>query len=149
MAGARLLILDEPTSVLAPQEVDALFTAMRELRAQGLSLVIITHKLNEARAIADRVTVLRGGKVVLRNADPKGLTDTQLVEAMVGHSVPALSHARGETRRETAAAVGLRAVSVTGDRGEPALRRSTSRSGPASSSASPVSRAAANANCAR
>jgi ABC-type uncharacterized transport system ATPase subunit len=122
MAGARLLILDEPTSVLAPQEVDALFAAMRELRAQGLSLVIITHKLNEARAIADRVTVLRGGKVVLRNADPKGLADTQLVEAMVGHSVPALSHARGETRREAAAAVGLRAVSVTGDRGEPALR---------------------------
>jgi simple sugar transport system ATP-binding protein len=122
MAGARLLILDEPTSVLAPQEVDALFIAMRELRAQGLSLIIITHKLNEARAIADRVTVLRGGKVVLRNADPKGLTDGELVQAMVGHSVPALSHARGETSRQAAAAVSLRGVSVTGDRGEPALR---------------------------
>ena len=90
MTGARLLILDEPTSVLAPQEVDALFAAMDGLRADGLSIVIITHKLGEARAIADRVTVLRGGKVVLRNADPADHTDAELIEAMVGRSVPPL-----------------------------------------------------------
>jgi ABC-type uncharacterized transport system ATPase subunit len=122
MAGARLLILDEPTSVLAPQEVDALFAAMRELRAQGLSLVIITHKLNEARAIADRVTVLRGGTVVLANADPAGHTDGELVEAMVGHSVAALAQDRTGTARASVPAVRLAGVNVTGDRGEPALR---------------------------
>ncbi|GAA4443799.1 ABC transporter ATP-binding protein [Phytohabitans houttuyneae] len=102
MSGARLLILDEPTSVLAPQEVDALFAAMRSLRAAGLSLVIITHKLGEARAIADRVTVLRGGRVVLRNADPSAHTDADLVEAMVGRAVPALPRERTRhTARES------------------------------------------------
>jgi ABC-type uncharacterized transport system ATPase subunit len=87
MAGARLVILDEPTSVLAPQEVDALFTGLDELRQRGLSVIIITHKLGEARAIADRVTVLRGGKVVLRDAVPAAHSDDELVEAMVGHAV--------------------------------------------------------------
>jgi len=109
MSGARLLILDEPTSVLAPQEVDALFAAMRALRAAGLSLVIITHKLGEARAIADRVTVLRGGRVVLRNADPAGLSDAELVEAMVGRSVAALPH-RERSDAPTESIVELRGV---------------------------------------
>jgi simple sugar transport system ATP-binding protein len=122
MAGARLLILDEPTSVLAPQEVDALFTAMRALRAEGLSMVIITHKLNEARAIADRVTVLRGGRVVLRGADPRDYNDPQLVEAMVGRSVPPLQSWRGATDEQAPPLVELRGVGVTGDRGEAALR---------------------------
>ena len=61
LAGARLVILDEPTSVLAPQEVESLFGAVRTLRAEGLSIVIITHKLAEARSIADRVSVLVNG----------------------------------------------------------------------------------------
>ncbi|MFN8053011.1 MAG: ABC transporter ATP-binding protein [Acidimicrobiales bacterium] len=91
MAGARLVILDEPTSVLAPQEVDRLFEGLMELRSQGLSVVIITHKLREARAIADRVSVLRGGRIVLGAADPTTMTDAELVEAMVGRTVPALS----------------------------------------------------------
>jgi simple sugar transport system ATP-binding protein len=121
MAGARLLILDEPTSVLAPQEVDALFAAMRALREAGLSLVIITHKLNEARAIADRVTVLRGGKVVLPGADPTGLTDGQLVEAMVGFSVPPLAASRVPTPPDAPTVVELSAVSAHGDRGHVAL----------------------------
>jgi ABC-type uncharacterized transport system ATPase subunit len=122
MAGARLLILDEPTSVLAPQEVDALFAAMRELREQGLSLVIITHKLNEARSIADRVTVLRGGRVALSNADPRQVTDAQLVEAMVGHAVAPLANRRVESVRGAEPAVRLNAVGVVGDRGESALK---------------------------
>jgi ABC-type uncharacterized transport system ATPase subunit len=130
MAGARLLILDEPTSVLAPQEVDALFAAMAALRTEGLSLVIITHKLNEARAIADRVTVLRGGRVVLRNTDPAGFSDADLVEAMVGRSVPPLTgrrepragHTGADTGADTGAMVELRGVSLTGDRGHAALR---------------------------
>ncbi|MDQ1710099.1 MAG: ral nucleoside transport system ATP-binding protein, partial [Frankiaceae bacterium] len=57
MSGARLLILDEPTSVLAPLEVDGLFAAVRSLRERGLAVIVITHKLPEVRAIADRLTV--------------------------------------------------------------------------------------------
>ncbi len=90
MAGARLVILDEPTSVLAPQEVDALFAGIRELRERGLSVIIITHKLAEARSIADRVTILRGGRVVLQDADPATLSDDELIQAMVGHAVGGL-----------------------------------------------------------
>ncbi len=62
LAGARVLILDEPTSVLTPQEVDGLFAVVRRLRAEGVGIVIITHKMREVREIADRVTVLRGGR---------------------------------------------------------------------------------------
>ena len=98
MAGARLVILDEPTSVLAPQEVDALFAGLRQLRASGLSVVIITHKLHEARAIADRVTVLRGGKVILGGVDPTTLDDRELIEAMVGRTVAALPAVRPAPR---------------------------------------------------
>jgi simple sugar transport system ATP-binding protein len=89
-AGAKVLILDEPTSVLAPQEVDGLFSCVNDLRAKGFSVVMITHKLHEARAIADRVSVLRGGKTVVEGQKPTDFTDGELVEAMVGRSVPAL-----------------------------------------------------------
>lgn len=112
MAGARLVILDEPTSVLAPQEVDALFAGLRELRAHGLSVIIITHKLGEARAIADRVTILRGGKVVLQDADPVAFTDDQLVEAMVGHAVAPLPAERPVVTSGTGPALVLRGVTV-------------------------------------
>ncbi|MGI8684594.1 MAG: ABC transporter ATP-binding protein [Acidimicrobiales bacterium] len=111
MAGARLVILDEPTSVLAPQEVDALFAGLQELRAKGLSVVIITHKLNEARAIADKVTVLRGGRVILSDTDPATLSDGELIEAMVGRSVPPLAAERPPVRE--AAPPGLEFRSVT------------------------------------
>ncbi len=90
MGGARLVILDEPTSVLAPQEVDALFAGVERLRAEGLSVVIITHKLRETRSIADRVTVLRGGKLILGGTPITDLTDAALIEAMVGRRVPPL-----------------------------------------------------------
>ena len=120
MAGARLLILDEPTSVLAPQEVDGLFTAVRALRDDGMSIVIITHKLNEARAIADRMTILRGGRVVLRNAPPAEHTDADLVQAMVGHSVPPPPRPAGAVPTDRAI-VELRGVGLTGDRGHAAL----------------------------
>ena len=112
MAGARLVILDEPTSVLAPQEVDALFAGLRELRARGFSVIIITHKLAEARAIADRVTILRGGAVVLGDADPSTLTDDELVQAMVGHAVPALPADRPPPPEGAVPALSLRGVGV-------------------------------------
>jgi simple sugar transport system ATP-binding protein len=87
LAGARVLILDEPTSVLTPQEADDLFTVLARLREEGAGIVIITHKMRDIRAIADRVTVLRGGKVVLRDEPANSLTDDELVRAMVGEDV--------------------------------------------------------------
>jgi simple sugar transport system ATP-binding protein len=112
MAGARLVILDEPTSVLAPQEVDALFAGLRELRERGLSVIIITHKLAEARSIADRVTILRGGRVVLQDTDPATLTDDELVQAMVGHTVASLPAERVAVPADAGPALFMRGVTV-------------------------------------
>lgn len=94
VAGSTVLILDEPTSVLAPQEADALFDRMRELRTRGLALVMITHKLKEARQVADRLTVLRSGRTVADGVDPGSMSDGDLVHAMVGQTVPPLAHRR-------------------------------------------------------
>jgi ABC-type uncharacterized transport system ATPase subunit len=123
MTGARLVILDEPTSVLAPQEVDALFGVMRHLRDQGFGIVIVTHKLNEVRAIADRVTVLRAGRTVLVGADPLKYTNTQLIEAMVGRAVSDLVADRSASAAAASApALELVGVRANGDRGNEALK---------------------------
>ncbi len=84
--GARILILDEPTAVLTPQETEALFGTLRGLRARGTTILLITHKLKEIMALCDAVTVMRGGAVVLDAA----IADTSLdglAEAMVGRRV--------------------------------------------------------------
>ncbi len=60
---ARVLILDEPTAVLTPQEADVLFETLREMAGEGRTVIFISHKLHEVKAVADRVTVLRGGRV--------------------------------------------------------------------------------------
>ena len=83
---AELLILDEPTAVLTPQETEDLFVAMRELRAAGRSLVFITHKLGEALAVADQITVMRGGEVV-GTTTPADTTQGALATMMVGRDV--------------------------------------------------------------
>jgi simple sugar transport system ATP-binding protein len=121
MAGARLVILDEPTSVLAPQEVDALFAGLRQLQADGLSILVILHKLGEARAIADRVTILRGGGVVLADTDPTTLDDAALVEAMVGRTVPPLPATRVPIKAGAPVALGLHNVTVEHHKGAPSL----------------------------
>jgi ABC-type uncharacterized transport system ATPase subunit len=82
---ARVLILDEPTAVLTPQEIDELFTVMNTLRAAGKSIVFITHKLKEVKAVADRITVIRRGKVV--GAATPGMTEQELASMMVGRAV--------------------------------------------------------------
>nr|WP_276582490.1 ABC transporter ATP-binding protein [Cellulomonas sp. RIT-PI-Y] len=82
---AKVLILDEPTAVLTPQETDELIAIMRQLKAAGTSIVFITHKLREVRAVADRITVIRRGKVV-GSADPQS-SETELASLMVGRSV--------------------------------------------------------------
>jgi general nucleoside transport system ATP-binding protein len=100
----RILILDEPTAVLTPHEVDGLFSLLREIAAQGRGVVLVGHKLDEVMGVADRVTVLRGGRTVLtgavRDHDAAGL-----VRAMVG----------GDSEADLAAVVGGRA-----ERGRPA-----------------------------
>ena len=84
--GADILILDEPTAVLTPQETDKLFAIMRNMKADGKSLIIITHKLHEVLDVSDRVAVLRKGEyvgdVATKDADQQSLTDM-----MVGHTV--------------------------------------------------------------
>ncbi len=85
--GARILILDEPTAVLVPQEVDELFENLRELKREGLTIIFISHKLDEVRAIADEITVIRRGTTV-GTADPKSVTNRQLAEMMVGSELP-------------------------------------------------------------
>jgi ABC-type uncharacterized transport system ATPase subunit len=83
---ADILILDEPTAVLTPQEALDLFAIMRRLAADGKSIVFITHKLKEVLAVADRITVLRLGRVA-GSADPKTATEAQLASLMVGRDV--------------------------------------------------------------
>jgi simple sugar transport system ATP-binding protein len=115
---ARILILDEPTAVLTPQESDALFDTVRLLAAEGKSIIIVSHKLNEIQAVADRVTVLRDGKSVgtVNTAD----TDQQgLAKMMVGRDLEL-------PKRQSASEPGevvLRAsgVTVAGDRTDAAV----------------------------
>ncbi|QKW11102.1 ABC transporter ATP-binding protein [Streptomyces sp. NA04227] len=85
--GARTLILDEPTAVLVPQEVDALFDNLRELKSEGLTVIFISHKLGEVLSVADEITVIRRGTTV-GTADPRTTTAKQLAELMVGSELP-------------------------------------------------------------
>jgi general nucleoside transport system ATP-binding protein len=84
--GADVLILDEPTAVLTPQEARELFTIIRNLQADGKSIIFITHKLNEVLEIADRITVLRRGKTI-ETVPAEGATEASLARAMVGRDV--------------------------------------------------------------
>ncbi len=84
--GAALLILDEPTAVLTPQEVDDLFVTLRQMAKDGHSLIFISHKLHEVLDISDRVTVLRNGKLI-GTVPTKGMTRPQLARMMVGREV--------------------------------------------------------------
>lgn len=83
---AEILILDEPTAVLTPQEVQELFKVMRELATQGVSIIFITHKLKEVLAVSDRIVVMRGGAVV-GDAEPQHSTPESLAALMVGREV--------------------------------------------------------------
>ncbi|QFU93791.1 ABC transporter ATP-binding protein [Amycolatopsis sp. YIM 10] len=93
--GAKIVILDEPTAVLVPQEVDALFETVRDMQRQGFTFIFISHKLDEVRAIADSVTVIRRGTTV-GSADPKKISSRELAEMMVGSELPS-----PETREST------------------------------------------------
>ncbi len=85
--GARILILDEPTAVLVPSEVEELFGNLRELKSEGLTVLFISHKLDEVLSVADEITVMRRGTTVAR-ADPRATTARELAELMVGSQLP-------------------------------------------------------------
>ncbi|MEQ8708874.1 MAG: ABC transporter ATP-binding protein [Rhodospirillales bacterium] len=102
----KLLIMDEPTSVLTPQEADGLFETLRELVAEGCSVLYISHKLEEIRALCHRATILRGGKVV-GFADPKASTARELAALMIGSEV-------GASRRGAAGNAGEPVLEITG-----------------------------------
>src|SRR5690606_28837443 len=83
LLNPQLLIMDEPTSVLTPQEVDQLFTVLRKLASEGCSILYISHKLHEIKALCDTATILRGGKLV-DICDPKQETSRSMAEKMIG-----------------------------------------------------------------
>ncbi|MCW2824271.1 MAG: heme transporter ATP-binding protein [Aeromicrobium sp.] len=85
--GASIIILDEPTAVLVPQEVDELFGNLRELKSEGLAVIFISHKLDEVLSVADEVTVIRRGATV-DTVDASSVNSKQLAEMMVGSELP-------------------------------------------------------------
>ena len=117
--GADLLILGEPTAVLTPQEVEDLFRVMRQLKAAGKSIIIITHKLKETMEIADRVSVLRQGKMIESGVPVAGTTMNELAQMMVGRDVELSVPRRAEQVGEENFSV--RGLSLT-ERGVPILR---------------------------
>jgi len=115
--GARILILDEPTAVLTPQECESLFATLRQLVADGLSVIFISHKLDEVLAVSHRIAVLRGGRLIA-DLPAAGADKPLLAEAMVGRPVaPATRrpHAVGDV------CCRVDRADVRGDAGRPAL----------------------------
>jgi simple sugar transport system ATP-binding protein len=119
--GARILILDEPTSQLTPQEADDLFATLRLMAAEGRTVIFISHKLEEVMAVSHRVTVLRKGRVV----GTVMTTDTnprELARMMVGRDVVFTQRKQTPSEGEPSVALELRQVSASGDLGTPALQ---------------------------
>ncbi|MEV0132036.1 ABC transporter ATP-binding protein [Dactylosporangium sp. NPDC050688] len=114
--GARILILDEPTAVLVPQEVDELFGNLRELIREGLTVLFISHKLDEVRAVADDITVIRRGTTVA-SVKPDQVTARQLATLMVGSELPS-PEARESTVTDVPVLV-VRGLTVRGADGRP------------------------------
>jgi general nucleoside transport system ATP-binding protein len=116
--GARILILDEPTAVLVPQEVEELFRNLRELQASGATIIFIDHKLQEVLEISDRITVIRRGKTVA-TVDADSVTAADLAELMVGSELP--SPETGESTVTDEVALKVTGLTVLGDDGRPAV----------------------------
>jgi general nucleoside transport system ATP-binding protein len=117
--NASLLILDEPTAVLTPQEVEDLFATLRQMRADGRGLVFISHKIHEVLALSDRITVLRNGRVA-GTVRPSEVTRRDLALMMVGHDV-AITQG-GQEREPLEVRLATSELTVAGDRGNDAVR---------------------------
>ena len=120
LRGAKILVFDEPTAVLTPQEVEEFFGIVAELKARGATIIFITHKLKEALAVADDITVLRGGKVV-GHADPKTATPEDLASMMVGREIDLTVDKEPGTPGRTVLA--LNDVTMVDDYGRPLLNK--------------------------
>jgi len=118
--GARVLIMDEPTAVLAPQEIDDLFATLRSMTSEGRSIIFISHKLGEVLAIADRVTVMRRGRVTAAGLPAASVGRRELATLMVGREV--LESLERVPMPPGAVVLGLEDVEADGDKGVPALR---------------------------
>ena len=117
--GAEMLVLDEPTGTLTPQEADHLFRILRRLRGQGKTVILITHKLREIMAVTDRVSVMRQGRMVAHR-DTASTTVTELAELMVGRRVLLqVEKGPGKPGRDLLSVENLR---VRDDRGVPRVR---------------------------
>ena len=114
---AKILILDEPTAVLTPQQASSLFETLRRLVGRGLAVILISHKMSEVMTISDRVIVLRRGKVVFEGKTAQ-TTKERLAVAMVGHTVPTPKRVAMEEGQQ---GLGLRGVKVTDDAGKRCL----------------------------
>jgi general nucleoside transport system ATP-binding protein len=120
--GVDVLILDEPTAVLTPQESGALFTTISAIKNEGKAVVFVSHKLREVQAVADRITVLRGGRRVAQ-LDGKQASPQDLARLMMGGEVPPL---RPANRKASGSLIlELNDVVVRGDRGNVAVDRAT------------------------
>ena len=118
--GARVLILDEPTAVLAPQEISELFATLRSMVDDGRSVVFISHKLGEVLSIADRITVMRGGRVTAAGIDPATVTRADLARLMVGR--PVLEQLKRTEVEQGRVVLHVEDVQADSDRGLPAVR---------------------------
>ena len=118
--GANVLIMDEPTAVLAPQEIEGLFQTLRSMVAQGKSVIFISHKLQEVTAIADRVTVLRRGRVTASGVSTKGVTRQELARLMVGREVVFFVDKKPKQAGDVI--LDVRNIHAENDKGLPALR---------------------------
>ncbi|MGH2521231.1 MAG: ABC transporter ATP-binding protein [Anaerolineales bacterium] len=118
--GVRVLIMDEPTAVLAPQEIEGLIKTLRAMAGEGKSIVFISHKLNEVMSVADRVTVLRHGRVTAAGLRPAETSVSELARLMVGRSVIFNLDRKPQTPGDVVLA--LENVSAHNDKGLPALK---------------------------
>ena len=123
--NARVLFLDEPTAVLTPDEADTLFLTLRQMAAEGRTVIFISHKLHEVMAVSDRVTVLRNGRLV-ETVQTSGATPQSLTTLMVGHELHPVARTPASSVREEAV-LEVEGLWVEGDRGEAAVKGASLR----------------------
>lgn len=121
--GTRIIIFDEPTSVLVPQEVDSFLKMLDLLRQDGYGILLITHKINEVLAVADQVSVLRSGQITYAASREDGLTGQTLISAMMGDKTlkPVVKSGADADGSATEAALRIEDGTICGDHGEPVL----------------------------
>jgi simple sugar transport system ATP-binding protein len=118
--GADIFIMDEPTAVLAPTEIDVLFKNLHEMTRQGKSIIFISHKLQEVMSISDRITVLRKGKITATGIETKSITRQDLAKLMIGRDVE--FHLDKSVQEPGDIILSIEEVRAENDKGLPALK---------------------------